>query len=143
MPLQIPGAGRECSDERPVGTRITHHVMYYLGSSLIIGAIVSALLSAGAFVAVVRGRSGLLKWGRRGVFVTMALTFGSAALILALFVLQRYDVRYVYDYTSKDLELRYRIAAVLAGQSGSLVVWGVGGLGRAPFLMGRNRHFED
>ncbi len=59
-----------------------------------------------------------------------------------MFLLQRYDIRYVYDYSSADLELRYRIAATWAGQPGSLIVWAVTGLCAAPFLIKRTRHFE-
>ncbi len=116
--------------------------MYYIGTGLILGAILSSLLSALAFFLVVRGRVALLRWGRAGVYTTLGLAGASAALILALFVLQRYDIRYVYDYSSRDLELRYRIAAVWAGQSGSLIVWALAGLLAAPFLMRRTRHFE-
>jgi cytochrome c-type biogenesis protein CcmF len=116
--------------------------MYYFGTSLIAAAIVSALLSSALFIQVVRGRSGALRWARVGVYGTLVCAIGSAALILALFLLQRYDIRYVYDYSSAELELRYRIAATWAGQPGSLMVWAVAGLCAAPFLIKRTRHFE-
>ena len=116
--------------------------MLYLGSGLIIGAISLALASSLLYALVIGGRTKLLPWGRAAVFGTLGLAAASAALILALFLLQRYDIRYVYDYSSRDLELRYRIAATWAGQPGSLVVWALAGLCVAPFLMRRTRHFE-
>src|SRR5918997_1649845 len=116
--------------------------MYYLGTGLILSSIVMALFSALLYVQVIRGAGHLLRWGRLAVYATLALASSSAALILALFLLQRYDIRYVYDYSSSDLELRYRIAATWAGQPGSLVVWAVAGLLGAPLLMKRTRHFE-
>ena len=116
--------------------------MYYLGTGLILGAIAMALLSALLYFQVIRGAGHLLRWSRLAVYATLALASSSAALILALFLLQRYDIRYVYDYSSSDLELRYRIAATWAGQPGSLVVWAVAGLLGAPLLMKRTRHFE-
>ena len=116
--------------------------MYYFGTGLIFGAIVLALLSSLCFVLVTRGATRWLRWGRWTLWGTLALAGGSAALILTLFLLQRYDVRYVYDYSSRDLELRYRIAATWAGQPGSLVVWALAGLVAAPFLIRRTRHFE-
>src|SRR5687768_512381 len=134
MPVQVPGTGRD-----EAGGAVS---MYYFGTGLIICAIVSALASALAFFLVVRGRTALLRWGRAGVLATLLLAAASAALILALFLLQRYDIRYVYDYSASDLELRYRIAAVWAGQPGSLVVWALAGLIGAPFLIRRTRHFE-
>ncbi len=116
--------------------------MYYLGSGLILSAIATAIASAVAFFLVTRGQNTMLRWGRLGVYATLGLAATSAALILTLFLLQRYDVRYVYDYSSSDLELRYRIAAVWAGQPGSIVVWALAGLVAAPFLIKRTRHFE-
>lgn len=116
--------------------------MYYLGTGLILAAILCALLASGAFVLVTRGRSGMLRWGRAGVWATLGLATASAGLILTLFLLQRYDIRYVYDYSSRDLELRFRIAAVWAGQPGSLVVWALAGLIAAPLLIKRTKHFE-
>jgi cytochrome c-type biogenesis protein CcmF len=116
--------------------------MYYVGSALIVSAIVAAVASVVSYILVIYGRPGLLRWGRVGVFATLGLALASAGLILLLFLLQRYDVNYVYDYSSRDLELRYRIAAVWAGQPGSIVVWALAGLIAAPFLIKRTRHFE-
>lgn len=116
--------------------------MYWFGTSLIVGAILCAAATSLAFILVVGGRTGLLRWARAGVYATLFATVGAAVLVLALFLLQRYDFRYVYDYSSRDLELRYRIAAVWAGQSGSLIVWALSGLLVAPWLIRRTRHFE-
>lgn len=116
--------------------------MYYLGTTLIVCAIVASALSAGCYSLVVAGRTKLLRWGRSGVWAALGFAAAAASLILALFVAQRYDIRYVYDYTSQDLELRYRIAAVWAGQPGSLIVWALAGLIFAPVLIRRTRAFE-
>ena len=116
--------------------------MFFAGTGLIVVAIVLALATALAYALVTRGHVGLLRWARAGVFATLLAVGASAGLILALFLLQRYDIRYVYDYSSADLALRYRIAATWAGQPGSLVVWALAGLAAAPCLMRRTRHFE-
>jgi cytochrome c-type biogenesis protein CcmF len=116
--------------------------MYLLGTSLIALAIVSALASSICYVLVVMGRVALLRWGRAGMWSALLWASASAVLILILFLLQRYDIRYVYDYSSSELELHYRIAAVWAGQPGSLVVWALAGLFCAPLLIRRTRHFE-
>jgi cytochrome c-type biogenesis protein CcmF len=52
----------------------------------------------------------------------MIATATCMIFLLALFLMQRYDVRYVYDFSSSDLEARYRISAIWAGLSGRLVV---------------------
>src|SRR3954454_665546 len=116
--------------------------MYWIGTGLIVSAIALSLLSAGSYTLVTRGAVSWLRWGRAGVYGTLLAAGGAAALIMALFLMQRYDIRYVYDYSSRDLELRYRIAATWAGQPGSLVVWALAALIVAPFLIRRTRHFE-
>jgi cytochrome c-type biogenesis protein CcmF len=117
-------------------------MMYWIGTGIISAAIALAALSALSYLLVIFGRVGLLRWARGLIYATLLAAGASAALILALFLLQRYDIRYVYDYSSSDLELRYRIAAVWAGQSGSLIVWALSGLIAAPLLIRRTRHFE-
>ncbi len=84
----------------------------------------------------------MLRVGRISAVAALGWAVASALLLLALFVAQRYDVRYVYDYSSADLEMRYRVASVWAGQPGSLVVWALVGLLCAPLLMRRTREFE-
>lgn len=116
--------------------------MYIFGTALIVAAIAATLVSAFCYVRVIAGQNMLLRWARIGAGTALLCAVGSAVLLLVLFLLQRYDIRYVYDYSSQDLELRYRIAAVWAGQPGSLIVWALVGLICAPFLMGRTRHFE-
>jgi len=116
--------------------------MYIFGTSLIVLAIASAASASAAYALVTRGNVAMLRWGRAGTWSALGFTVGSAVLLTALFALQRYDIQYVFDYSSSELEFRYRIAALWAGQSGSLVVWALIGLLCAPFLMRRTRHFE-
>ncbi len=116
--------------------------LYYVGTALVIGAIIAAVLSAGSYWLVTRGRLRLLAWARGGVYASLGLALAAAALLLALFVLHRYDIKYVYDYSSEELEFRFRVAALWAGQPGSLVVWALVGLIAAPSLIRRTRAFE-
>ena len=71
-----------------------------------------------------------------------ASTTDGAAVVTALFLAQRYDIKYVYDYSSKDLEAPFRVAALWAGQPGSFVIWALWGLIAAQFLVRRTRHAE-
>jgi len=117
-------------------------MLLYFGTVLVCLAIAAALGASASYALVTTGRPALLRWGRWGTYAALGLALAAAALLLGLFVAQRYDVQYVYDYSSTDLEFRYRVAAVWAGQPGSLVVWALGGLVFAPFLMRRTRQFE-
>jgi len=117
-------------------------LIYSIGTSLIVAAILAALIASACYTLVVSGRTSLLRWGRIGGGAALLFAAAAALFLLALFVIQNYGVRYVYDYSSSDLEMRYRIAAVWAGQPGSLVVWALVGLICTPFLMRRTREFE-
>jgi cytochrome c-type biogenesis protein CcmF len=116
--------------------------LYIIGTSLIVLAIASALLSSLCYTLVVWGRAAFLRWGRVGMGSALLCAVASAVLLLVLFIWQRYDIEYVYNYSSVDLEMRYRVAAVWAGQPGSLVVWALVGLICAPFVIRRSHHFE-
>lgn len=116
--------------------------MYLLGTLCIVSGVALALFAAGCYALVPFGRTALLPYGRmgtRGAFVAVLLVVGLLGL---LFLTQRYDIKYVYDYSSKDLEFGYRIAALWAGQPGSFVVWALWGLGAAQLLVRRTRHAE-
>jgi cytochrome c-type biogenesis protein CcmF len=117
-------------------------MMLPIGTTLIVCAVVAALGSSVSYALVPAGRTRLLRWGRVGVWASLGFAAAAAALILALFVAQRYDIRYVFDYSSRELEFRYRVAAVWAGQPGSLIVWALAGLICAPLLIRRTRQFE-
>ena len=116
--------------------------MSFIGTGLLGLAILSSAVSAICYILVTRGHNTLLRWGRVGAWTALIATAICVIFLLALFLMQRYDVRYVYDFSSSDLETRYRISAIWAGLSGRLVVWALIGLGCVPFLMRRTRHFE-
>lgn len=116
--------------------------IYYLGSGMIIAAIALALVSAISYIVVTHGKPHWLRPARWSVAGALALALGAAALLLLLFIQHRYDVRYVNDYSSEELEFRFRVAALWAGQPGSLVVWALVGLLAAPLLIRRTRGFE-
>ena len=97
--------------------------MFYLGTGLIVLAIACSISASLCYGNVIAGRTRWLRWGRASTFAALLFAATSALLLLMLFLLQRYDIRYVYDYSSSELELRFRMAAVWAGQPGSLVVW--------------------
>src|SRR5256885_14591070 len=97
--------------------------MYLLGTILIVGGIVAALLAATSYALVTRGHGAALTYGRLGTRAALGAVLLIVLLLTALFLAQRYDIKYVYDYSSKDLETPFRVAAIWAGQPGSFVVW--------------------
>jgi len=116
--------------------------MYLLGTMLIVTALAVALMAAISYTLVIRGQSGALAYGRVGVYLSLGAVVAVVLLLLLLFVARRYDIQYVNDYSSNELELPYRIASIWAGQPGSFVIWALWGLLFAPLLIGRTRQFE-
>src|SRR5262245_41855165 len=116
--------------------------MYLLGTILIVGGIVAALCATASYALVVRGNVAALAYGRLGTRAAFGAVLLIVLLLTTLFMNQRYDVKYVYDYSSADLEASFRVAAVWAGQPGSFVIWAFWGLIAAQFLIRRTRHAE-
>jgi cytochrome c-type biogenesis protein CcmF len=116
--------------------------MYLLGTILIVGGIVAAALASVGYALVPRGNTAALAYGRLGTRAALGAVLLVVGLIIYLFLERRYDIKYVYDYSSADLEFRFRVAAMWAGQPGSFVLWALWGLIAAQLLIRRTRHAE-
>lgn len=116
--------------------------MYLLGTTLIIAGLASALLATAGYALAPRGNLAALTFGRVGVRMTLVAVLAIVALLNYLFIAQRYDIEYVYNYTERALDPAFRVAAVWAGQPGSFVIWALWGVIAAQFLVRRTRHSE-
>ncbi len=116
--------------------------MYLPGTMMILGGIVTATLASGSYALAIRGAPAGLTCARWGTRAALVATFLAAALLVYAFVAQRYDIAYVYTYSSRELRFRYRIAAMWAGQPGSFLIWTLWGLIVAQILMRRARQAE-
>jgi len=116
--------------------------MYLLGTVFIIAGIAAALLATAGYALAPRGNTMALAYGRIGVRIALVAVLLVVVLLNYLFVAQRYDIEYVYNYSSRELEPAFRVAAVWAGQPGSFVIWALWGVIAAQFLVRRTRHAE-
>lgn len=116
--------------------------MYLLGTILILCGIATAALATVSYGLVIRGNVAALPYGRFGTRAALAAVLIVVVLLSYLFVSQDYSTKYVYDYSSRELEFPFRVAAMWAGQPGSFVVWALWGLIAAQFLVRRTRHAE-
>ncbi len=116
--------------------------MYLLGTVIIICGIAAALLATISYALVPFGRVGALVYGRVGTRAALVAVLAVVGLLNYLFVTQRYDIDYVYNYSSLDLEPAFRAAAVWAGQPGSFVIWALWGVIAAQLLVRRTKHAE-
>ncbi len=117
-------------------------VLFMLGTFLIVTALIAALTATVSYVLLIAGQRRALSWGRWGVRVAVLAISAAALLLLGLFRFGRYEFSYVYNYSSLDLEMRYKLSALWAGQQGSFMIWALVGLLAAPLLIRRSRAFE-
>ena len=61
--------------------------------------------------------------GRNGAYVTAGLLGMAVLLLLAAFLGDQFQIRYVAQHSSRDLPLYLKVSAVWAGQEGSLLLW--------------------
>jgi cytochrome c-type biogenesis protein CcmF len=117
-------------------------MIYLLGTILIVTGVAMALVAVASYVAVIRGNHAALIYGRAGVIGTMLVMALVWALLIMLFLARRFDIAYVNNYSSNDLDFFFTIASSWAGQPGSFAIWALWGVLAAPLLIGRSRHFE-
>ncbi|MFO7166851.1 MAG: cytochrome c biogenesis protein CcsA [Chloroflexota bacterium] len=116
--------------------------MYLLGTMFIVCGIAAAALAAVSYALVPHGNIAALAYGRIGTRAALVAVLLVVGLLNYLFIAQRYDIQYVYDYSSRELEPHFRVAAVWAGQPGSFVIWALWGVIAAQALVRRTRHSE-
>jgi cytochrome c-type biogenesis protein CcmF len=66
---------------------------------------------------------GLIKSGRNATIAALACLCASVAVLLILLVKSDFSVTYVIEHSSNALPLAYKISALWAGASGSLLFW--------------------
>jgi len=95
-----------------------------IGYSALLIAFVAAAYSAWAAVMGARSkRTEFLESAERGAYtIFVLLTLAMAAMTYA-FITRDFSVKYVANYSNRTLPTFYTIAAVWAGQDGSLLLW--------------------
>ncbi len=115
---------------------------YLLGTMLIIAGVVLALMASISYMLTIRGNRAALTYGRVGTYGALAIVSITWLLMVSLFLTRRFDIEYVYRYSSSDLGTMLTIAATWAGQPGSFAFWVVCSAIVAALMIGRTRHFE-
>ncbi len=70
-----------------------------------------------------RRRDDLLASARHSAVATFALASLATAMLIVLLLSRDYQVRYVYQHVNASLQPIYALAALWAGQEGSLLLW--------------------
>lgn len=116
--------------------------MYLFGTFLLMASLGMTLLATISYILVIRGQRVALSYARFGVYAALAGVLMSWTLLITVFLARRFDLDYVYNYSSHDLEFFFTIAASWAGQPGSFMIWLLWGSIASALLVRRSKHFE-
>ena len=98
-----------------------------LGSILLYLALLTAMYSIAATAWAYRvgetKRPNVLASAHHAILAVWALITAAFVVLLILFLANDFSVNYVWGHSSKEQPLIYKISAVWAGQSGSLLLW--------------------
>ncbi|MCC6483862.1 MAG: cytochrome c biogenesis protein CcsA [Armatimonadetes bacterium] len=113
-----------------------------LGYSLIVVALVGSLASFLCYVIVSLGQERLRMLARQFYVASSISVIAISAVLMRFMVTDRFDIRYVYEYSAKAQPTLFKYSGFWGGQEGSWLLWltwiAIVGL----FLFGRARHFE-
>lgn len=91
--------------------------------ALVIGFVLSLYAIVGQLLGKKLDNEKLTKSARGAVLAVAIVATISSLSMIYLLVTSDFSIKYVYDYTSTDLPLFYKIAALWAGNGGSLLLW--------------------
>jgi cytochrome c-type biogenesis protein CcmF len=94
-----------------------------LGNLSLSLALVFALLSAILFLRGAGGDERLLNPGRRTYYAFLFFSVFASAYLMYLFLAHRFEVEYVYGYSSSAEPFFYLVSGFWAGQEGSFLLW--------------------
>jgi cytochrome c-type biogenesis protein CcmF len=90
---------------------------------LILALCTSAILMVVPMVGYFTGNTQLMRTGRPLSYVLFVLVLSTFLILVSLFVMQDFSVTYVWQHSSLELPLRYRITATWGAHEGSVLMW--------------------
>lgn len=94
-----------------------------LGTPLVWAALAGSLASFGCYVAATAGRNNLREPARHLYTAATATVIAISVLLLTFMLTDRFDIRYVHDYSSRAQPLLFKISGFWGGQEGSWLLW--------------------
>ncbi len=114
----------------------------FLGNLCLTLTFIAAIFSGILFFAGRKGDEKLLRQGRRIFYFFFGLSVFASAYLMYLFLSHRFEVEYVYAYSSSDLPLFYLISSFWAGQEGTFLLWLLLGALLGLFIIKRSGPYE-
>jgi cytochrome c-type biogenesis protein CcmF len=92
-------------------------------AALLVSLIVSVWVLFAAGLGAVTRSPGLVKSATRGIVANAVLVSISTGVLLIALLTDRFEIRYVAEYSSREQPLMYKLSALWGGQDGSLLLW--------------------
>ncbi len=114
-----------------------------LGDLMLIVTLIVTVGAIAAYIgAAISSREELTSLGRMAYLAATAAVVAISAYFMWLILANRYDVAYVFNNSSKDLALMYKISVFWAGQQGSFLFWALCSGLLGVWVMVKSREFE-
>lgn len=98
--------------------------MYLVGNASIYIGLILAIYSTVVIISgIITKKQKLVDSGKAGVLAVFICTLTATGILLYLLATSQFQYEYVRDYTSSELPLLYKLSALWAGNSGSLLLW--------------------
>ncbi len=92
-------------------------------AALLVSLLVAAYAMVAALLAVRKGYGELLQSSRNSIYVVAAFTTVASIALLYALIGRDFSLKYVAEYSSRDMTLFYTISAFWGGNEGSLLLW--------------------
>ncbi|MCU0253005.1 MAG: cytochrome c biogenesis protein CcsA [Acidobacteria bacterium] len=92
-------------------------------AALLVSLIVSVWVLFAASLGALTRSPGLVRSASRGTLATAVLVSLSTGVLLLALLTDRFEIRYVAEYSSREQPMIYKLSALWGGQDGSLLLW--------------------
>lgn len=95
----------------------------YFGKVLVYFSLIASILSLGCFILNTKDKTSVRQAAERFFYASGVSIAIACVLLFVAFLTDRFDLNYIYGYSSRDLPLMYKIASFWAGQEGTFLLW--------------------
>ncbi|MEN6370706.1 MAG: cytochrome c biogenesis protein CcsA [Armatimonadota bacterium] len=112
------------------------------GNLLLSSAFAVTIAAIAAYITSGLGYKRFRRYSRTAYFLSTILITCISAYFMALIFTNRFDVRYIAEYSSRELPFIYKISVFWAGAQGSLLFWALASGIIGLVVMRKSREFE-
>ncbi|MEN6520466.1 MAG: cytochrome c biogenesis protein CcsA [Armatimonadota bacterium] len=117
-------------------------IVMQTGNLLLSSAFAVTIAAIAAYITSGLGYKRFRRYSRAAYFLSTILITCISAYFMALILTNHFDVRYIAEYSSRELPIIYKISVFWAGAQGSLLFWALASGIIGLIVMQKSREFE-